>query len=227
MKTRIPLKEVELIKLYYPNVNVDKLHIFENNSTFFDEDSKEDFLKATNKLKFAKIYSDTKLIYIIHNNVVIFFNEDDSYEFIYTFHEFLIKFLDKLKNSNQKNYKKSLFAHLCWYSNLDKETSLIITNSILKENLFEVSIKSMNSNLYMTYIYKDFTFYFKFVSGLSGNSSVNRFKMENSMDKNWIELTKFKDIRCFIKKFLEKKGHQINNTKDFKDVFSLIKLIQY
>jgi hypothetical protein len=229
MKVRVPFKDVELIQLYYPDVNLDNLHIFEENSTFFEhEDEKKDFIKLVAKLKLSKIFSDTNLIYIIHQNVVIYLTFEESYSFIYEFEMFLINFIEGLKShSNKTLYHRSLTAHLHWYSNLNKEICRVISNSIVKEKFFSTSIKSINNKFHLKYEYKDFVFYFNLVATQTNNIYYQNFTMSNSLDKNIIQLKEFKNLRDFISGFMKIKGIHIKGKEKFEKYFNLFELTQY
>lgn len=214
MKNRISLKDIELISKYNSKVDIDKLHIFESNSEVIDNELKSDLFTLIKNLKFInlKIYCDYSYFYIFNKNIVLFFNIENTDQFVYTFEDYSIAYLKELSKKDTSIYKKTFLVYLTWYSKLGNQVAIKIIKSILNEKVFSYTINSIRDQFNISLKYKSFYFYITIHNDYQiKNKSI--LQLSNSVNKKIITNEKINNIREPILTFLKDYGIDKSNNK--------------
>ena len=213
MKTRIPLRTVELIKEFNPLVDANKLHI-----PLKTDENAFIFTSASSVFNKFSIFSDYTLFYIVFESTVLRFliDIDDDYDFNLKrllFNDFKnqTKYVDK----NRKAAAISLFYNLTLGSGKHMFNQFF-ADLYKQKDISEIVFESTNNTARIYFKYLDETFDVQPV--FDKGTLLVKFSLADHKFTRYYPLKKF-IMKTFLLDFVNEKDHITESIDDIKDNF--------
>lgn len=212
MKTIIPLQEIDLIREFYPSVDVNSLFIVDNNDTHKDTMS---YVRAY--FENAKLFSDGSCYYILNLNIVMALPYDYEVEYNDYFpNRLILSFLKSKEDGHKKNAIRYLNMYYSFKYGTNKHifhqlfTTLYKHKYISDINIVYKSLsKHQNYPIFVTYY--GMTFELSFYSHMQGGERYVSIQHEK-FSKGYL-LSKF-SIDYFVLELMNSKGYNCSSINE-------------
>jgi hypothetical protein len=223
VKTIIPLKEIDLIKEFYPSVNINSLFIVEKNSVH-----KDTYSYVTEYFKNAKLFADGSHYYILNLNIVMSLPYDYEIEYNDYFpNRLILSFIESKEKGKSKNAILYLNMYYSFKYGTNKHIFHQLFTTLYKHKyVSDIDVPYINLGKHQHYpvfvTYYGMQFKLSFYIRMKGGESYVSVNYKN-FSKEYL-LSKF-SIDNFVLEFINEKEYNCSNINEMmKSLPELVEL---